>query len=237
MPMAGKGTRLQAYDSYPKPLVKILGKTIVEWSIETLGLDGNYIFCCKEEHIKKYKIDKVLKKIVPSCKIISINYQTKGTMESVLEASDFINNDEELIISDTDHYLNWDFEYFNNNIRNKEIDGCVMVFPEKWNSTKASYVKLDEKGFVIKSAEKQPISQTATVGLHYFKKGSDLVKFGSEMIKEKIEENGSDVNGIGKILSKMLGNMLQRKVKFESRTMKENVLENMEISTSPGEFV
>ena len=57
------------------------------------------------------------------------------------------------------------------------------------------------------------------------------------MIKEKIEENGSDVNGIGKILSKMLGNMLQRKVKFESRTMKENILENMEISTSPGEFV
>ena len=60
MPMAGKGTRLQSYDSYPKPLVKILGKTIVEWSIETLGLDGNYIFCCKEEHIKKYKIDKII---------------------------------------------------------------------------------------------------------------------------------------------------------------------------------
>ena len=57
------------------------------------------------------------------------------------------------------------------------------------------------------------------------------------MIKEKIEENGSDVNGIGKILSKMLGNMLQRKVKFKSGIMKENILENMEISTSPGEFV
>ena len=189
MPMAGKGTRLQNFDSYPKPLVKILGKTIVEWSIETLGLDGNYIFCCKEEHIKKYKIDKILKEIVPNCKIVSINYQTKGTMQSVLEASKMINNDEELIISDTDHYLNWDFNYFNNIIRNKKIDGCVMVFPEKWDSTKASYVKLDEQGFVIESAEKQPISQTATVGVHYFKKGSDLVKFGNEMIEKGIEYN------------------------------------------------
>jgi choline kinase len=189
MPMAGKGTRLQSYDSYPKPLVKILGKTIVEWSIKTLGLDGNYIFCCKEEHIKKYKIDKVLKKIVPNCKIISIDYQTKGTMESVLEASDLINTDEELIISDTDHYLNWNNEYFNKIIRNKEIDGCVMVFPEEWNSTKASYVKLDKQGFVTESAEKQPISKTATVGLHYFKKGSDLVKFGSEMIERGMEYN------------------------------------------------
>ncbi len=57
------------------------------------------------------------------------------------------------------------------------------------------------------------------------------------MIKEKIEENGSDVNGIGKIISKMLGNMLQRKLKFESRIMEEDVLDNVEISTSPGEFV
>ena len=151
MPMAGKGTRLQSYDSYPKPLVKILGKTIVEWSIDTLGLKGNFIFCCKKEHIEKFEIDKVLKKIVPNCKIISIDYQTKGTMESVLEASDLINSDEELIISDTDHYLNWDSEYFNKIIRNKKIDGCVMVFPEEYNSTKASYVKLDNQGFVTES--------------------------------------------------------------------------------------
>lgn len=187
--MAGKGKRLQDYDLYPKPLVKILGKTIVEWSIETLGLKGNYIFCCKKEHIEKYNIDKILKKIVPDCKIIAIDYQTKGTMQSVLEATDLIDNDEELIISDTDHYLKWDNEYFNNEIRMKKIDGCVMVFPEEWDSTKASYVKLNNQGFVVESAEKQPISKIATVGLHYFKKGSDLVKFGKEMIKRKMEYN------------------------------------------------
>ena len=153
MPMAGKGTRLQNFDSYPKPLVKILGKTIVEWSIDTLGLDGNFIFCCKKEHIENFEIDKLLKNIVPNCKIISIDYQTKGTVQSVLEASELIDNDEELIISDTDHYLMWDNEFFNNKIRTKNIDGCVMVFPEKYTSNKASYVQMDEEGFVIKSAE------------------------------------------------------------------------------------
>ncbi len=187
--MAGKGKRLQEYDSYPKPLVKILGKTIVKWSIETLGLEGNYIFCCKKEHIEKYEIDKILKNIVPDCKIVSIDYQTKGTMQSVLEASDLINNDEELIISDTDHYLKWDHKFFNENIRTKDIDGCVMIFPDEWSSTKASYVKLNEQGIVIKSAEKQPISKIATVGLHYFKKGSDLVKYGNEMIERGMEFN------------------------------------------------
>ena len=189
MPMAGKGTRLQDYDAYPKPLVKILGKTIVEWSIETLGLEGNYIFCCKKEHIEKYEIDKILKKIVPNCKIISIDYQTKGTVQSVLEASNLINNDEELVISDTDHYLIWDNEFFNKEIRTKDIDSCVMVFPEEYTSNKASYVKLDNHGFVIESAEKQPISKIATVGVHYFKKGSEFVKYANDMISRGIKHN------------------------------------------------
>ena len=189
MPMAGKGTRLQNFDSYPKPLVKILGKTIVEWSIDTLGLEGNFIFCCKKEHIEKFEIDKLLKKIVPDCKIISIDYQTKGTVQSVLEASELINNDEELIISDTDHYLKWNNEFFNNQIRTKEIDGCVMVFPEKYTSRKASYVQTNEQGFVTKSAEKQPISDIATVGVHYFKKGRDFVKYANEMMDKGMEFN------------------------------------------------
>ena len=189
MPMAGKGTRLQGFDPYPKPLVKILGKTIVEWSIETLGIEGNYIFCCKKEHIEKYSIDKLLKKIVPDCKIVSIDYQTKGTAQSVLEAIKFIDNDEELIISDTDHYLDWDSNFFNENIRNAEIDGCVMVFPEEHSSNKMSYVKIDNQGYVIESAEKQPISKIATVGLHYFKKGKDFVRCAKKMIDNGMEYN------------------------------------------------
>ena len=68
------------------------------------------------------------------------------------------------------------------------------------------------------------------------------------MIKEKIEENGSDINGIGKILSKMLGTMIQRKVKFEKIIYEEKIGSDsnrtqildgvdVEINTSPGEFV
>jgi choline kinase len=189
MPMAGKGSRLQDFDPYPKPLVKILGKTIVEWSIQTLGIEGNYIFCCKKEHIEKFKIDELLKKAVPNCKIVSIDYQTKGTAQSVLEAIEFIDNDEELIISDTDHYLKWDNEFFEKEIRQKNIDSCVMVFPEEYTSKKASYVKINNEGYVIESAEKQAISKIATVGVHYFKKGSDFVKYTKQMIANGLEFN------------------------------------------------
>ena len=59
MPMEGKGSRLSdaGYD-LPKPLIEINGKTIAEWSITTLGLKGNFIFCCKEEHVEKFDLDE-----------------------------------------------------------------------------------------------------------------------------------------------------------------------------------
>lgn len=189
MPMAGKGSRLIGYDEKPKPLIKVLEKTIVQWSIETLGIIGNYIFCCKKEHIEKYKIDEILKKIIPDCTIISVDNQTNGPIESILVAENLINNDEELLISDTDHYLKWDSKFFENNIIKQDIDGCTMVFPGNYNLKKSSFVKINEKGFVIESAEKKVISNTATVGVHYFKKGSDFIKYANQMKENKMHYN------------------------------------------------
>lgn len=190
MPMAGLGKRFIDFGyKEPKPLIKILGKTIVEWSIETIGLDGNFIFCCRKDHIEKYGIDKMLKKIVPNCYVVSVNYQTEGTAQSVLEASNFINNDEELIISDSDHYMIWDTFSFNKVIRNNKIDACVMVFPEEQNSNDLSYVKLNKEGYVIESAEKIAISKVAAAGIHYFKKGSDFVQYANRMIEKNIRFN------------------------------------------------
>ena len=88
-----------------------------------------------------------------------------------------------------------------------------------------------------------PIKLEKPINILFF--SSDIQK---QLIKEKIEENGSDVNGIGKIISKMLGTMIQRKLKFESKIYEENIEDDsnktkildgvdVEINTSPGEFV
>ena len=58
MPMAGKGIRLaDAGYEKPKPLVQVKNKSIMEWSIDSLNLDGTFIFCTKQEHIEKFEID------------------------------------------------------------------------------------------------------------------------------------------------------------------------------------
>ena len=187
MPMAGKGIRLaDAGYEKPKPLVEIKNKSIMEWSIDSLNLDGTFIFCTKQEHIEKFEIDLKLREIITDCKIVPIKYDTRGTVDTILNARELIDNDDELLITDVDHYSEWDSDFFNNNIRKQDIDGCTMVFPEPKTNEAYSFVKLDENGFVIQSAEKIPISTIATVGIHYFKKGSDFVKFADEMIQRNL---------------------------------------------------
>ena len=186
-PIGGKGSRLDNFSSLPKPLIKIFNKSILEWSINTLNLEGNYIFCIKKEHEENFNIINHLKNIKPNCKIIVIDFQTQGAIETILQAKKLINTDEELLISDADHYLDWDSDTFQKNILPQKIDACAMVFPEVRTEEKSSYVILDKDGYVIKAAEKSRISDIALVGLHYFKNGSDFVSYAEEIIKDNIK--------------------------------------------------
>jgi dTDP-glucose pyrophosphorylase len=43
---------------------------------------------------------------------------------------------------------------------------------------------------VLEVAEKKPISDIATVGIYFWKKGSDYVKYAKQMIKREIRTNG-----------------------------------------------
>ena len=152
-----------------------------------MGLEGNYIFCVKKEHEEKFKIIDHLQKIKPDCKVITIDYQTGGALETILHARQFIDNNEELIISDADHYLDWDSKNFQKNMIEKKLDACAMVFPEPRYEEKSSYVTLDNNGYVTKSAEKSRISDIALAGLHYFRNGSDFTKFADDVIKKNIK--------------------------------------------------
>jgi len=190
IPLAGEGRRfLENGFKVPKPLIKVKDKMILEWAIKSIGIKGNFIFCCKNEHIKNYNLDEKLKQIIPDCHIVKITNLTEGPVKTILEAKNLINNDEELIISDSDHYLEWDYLGFSKKIKDENIDAGVMVFPQEQQSRSLSYVKLNEDGYVIEAAEKKLISKIATVGLHYFRRGSDFVKYSTRMIEKNIRTN------------------------------------------------
>ena len=66
-------------------------------------------------------------------------------------------------------------------------DGGIVTFTSthpKW-----SFAKINENGFVTEVAEKNPISDIATVGVYFWKHGSDYVKYAEEMISKNIRVN------------------------------------------------
>jgi dTDP-glucose pyrophosphorylase len=67
-------------------------------------------------------------------------------------------------------------------------DGGIITF--KSMHPKWSFVKVDDHGWVTEVAEKKPISDTATAGIYFWKKGSDYVKYAKQMIDKNIRLNG-----------------------------------------------
>jgi dTDP-glucose pyrophosphorylase len=67
------------------------------------------------------------------------------------------------------------------------VDGGILVFESthpKW-----SFAKLNNEGYVCEVAEKRPISNLATVGIYFWRKGSDYVKYAEQMIQKNIRVN------------------------------------------------
>ena len=188
IPMAGAGKRfVDAGYIFPKPLIEIRNKPMIQWVIESLNINANYIFIIQKEHQKKYNIKSVLNILKPNCKIIELDGITEGAACTTLLAKKYINNSDPLIIANSDQYINWNSSEALYDFNSKNLDGAILTFEAihpKW-----SYAKCDENGFVSKVAEKKVISKNATVGVYYWKHGSDYVASAENMIKKNIRVN------------------------------------------------
>jgi hypothetical protein len=189
IPMAGAGSRFQkAGYTFPKPLIEVQGKPMIQVVIESLGIKANYIYIVQKSHFEQYQLNYLLNMITPNCKIVCIDGITEGAACTTLLAKHYIDNDNPLLIVNSDQYIEWDSCDFMYKVQETNVDGCILTF--KSTHPKWSYVILDKNGFVISVHEKQVVSSDATVGIYYFKNGSDYVKCAEKMIKDDKRVNG-----------------------------------------------
>ena len=189
IPMAGEGSRfVNAGYSFPKPLIEVNKKPMIQIVKESLGINGQYIFLVRGEHLKKYNLNSFLKILAPNCKIIIVDKLTEGAACTVMLAKKYIDNDNPLIIANSDQYIEWNPSETMYKFTSQKIDGGILTFNSihpKW-----SYAKVDQDNQkVIEVAEKDVISNNATVGVYYWKKGSDFVKYTNQMISNNIRVN------------------------------------------------
>lgn len=189
IPMAGEGSRFaQAGYTFPKPLIEIRGKPMIQVVTENLNMDARFIYIVRKEHFEKYNLKYLLGLISPNYEIVIVDSLTEGAACTTLLARDLIDSDDPLIIANSDQFVEWDSNEFMYSMVSDHIDAGILTFEAthpKW-----SYVKLNEYKLVTEVAEKKVISNKATVGIYYWKKGSDYVKYADQMIAKNIRTNG-----------------------------------------------
>jgi len=187
--MAGLGSRFYERGFItPKHLIKIDNKTLIELAVETLNIEGDYVFIIrKTENNEENDNLKTLLKRIKTCKIIEIDYVTEGPASSCYLTKDILNYDDELIISNCDQILEWSSEKFLSKTRKNNLDCSVLTYTS--DNPKNSFIKCDENNIAIEIAEKNPISNNALVGVHYFKKAKYFLESYEEIYKNNIRTN------------------------------------------------
>lgn len=189
IPMAGNGSRfVGAGFEDPKPFIDVLGEPMINLVVRNIGLKkSSYIFVCKSDHVQRLK-DSIYNLNI-TFKIVTCDETTDGAACTALLAKDVINNDEPLFFANSDQVVDWPsgpVEFFWDCVSG-DLDGIIATFVD--SDPKWSFAKVGEDGLVEEVAEKKPISNIATVGYYWWRKGSDFVKYAESMIEKNQRVN------------------------------------------------
>lgn len=188
IPMAGKGSRFsKAGYTFPKPLIDVRGKPMIQMVIESLQIDpknSKYIYIVQKEHYERYNLKHLLNLLTSNCEIIQIDHITEGAACTCLLAEPYLDPELPVLLANSDQYVEWDANEFMYAMDADGIDGGLLCFES--THPKFSFAKVGDDGFVTEVAEKKPISNCASTGIYYFKKGSEFLKYTKQMIEKDV---------------------------------------------------
>ncbi len=209
IPLAGTARRFKQIGyTFPKPLIQILDKPMIQWVVENLtALQGHFIFIVSTQDIDDFKLDLVLRQLKPESAVIAQNEPGKGATCSSLLAIEQINNDDELVIAAGDQYLEYDIKEIIDYFRTAGADAGTITFDSI--HPQFSFVLADADDWIYEVAEKNPISNRANVGIFWYKRGSDFVKAAKMQIRKGDIHNGQFY--LAPVFNQML--LLDQKVK------------------------
>jgi dTDP-glucose pyrophosphorylase len=182
--MAGEGSRFKqaGYRAF-KPLIPIDGKPMFQYVVENINIDfSEKIFIVQKKHC----IANTIKDIYPESIVIELNGPTQGAAETILKAKTYFEDGSSIFISNCDQHVVWNSTKFGE-IFNKS-DGVIAIFHEPTKDKKWSYAKLEGMK-VVSVAEKNPISEWATVGFYSWKDGREFIRAANSMMKNNDRVN------------------------------------------------
>lgn len=186
MPMAGLGSRFAAAaERTPKPLIEVDGIPMFRCALESVRSvipDVRVIGLILAEHQHTYSIADRLCAEVPEMQVITLASLTGGALETCLAARPYTDGRAPLIVLDCDltfraaSYFKW-FE----SVRTGYGAENGMLLSFRSGESRYSYAELVD-GRVIRTVEKQPISNHALIGAYGFGTAEEFFSAAQEIV-------------------------------------------------------
>lgn len=192
IPLAGEGKRfIDAGYKTPKPLININRLPMIIRAARTLPDADQWIFICRENHIKDANIDELLIDNYPEAIVLSVSHLTDGQASTCLLARDYLNDDDQLTIGACDNGMLYDNNKLNQLIN--ENDCLVWTFRNNTtvlkNPEMYGWVIVDDLARATGISCKKPISSYpindhAIVGTFSFSKAKYFLECTDKMVKK-----------------------------------------------------
>ncbi|WP_050928339.1 glycosyltransferase family 2 protein [Aestuariivita boseongensis] len=191
IPAAGAGSRFAKQGwKKPKPFIDVAGEPMLKNVVRNVSpLGGKTSVLLRREHTKSQPgIVQTLE--TDGIKIVPVDRLTEGTACTVLLARDVFDNQNPLIVANSDQLVDFDVTDFVRDCLARGLDGSILVFRDPEMDKKWSFAKVNDEGLVTEVAEKKPISDLATAGIYLFRRGHDFVGAAADMIAANERVNG-----------------------------------------------
>jgi NDP-sugar pyrophosphorylase family protein len=191
IPMAGLGSRfVEAGYQVPKPLLPAHGKTLLEWSVDSLPLElaTRLVFVGLKEHREKFDLETVIRSLyqIYNPQFHWLDHSTGGQAETVFLAAPLLDHEAGLLIFNVDTAFR--SSVLAELLQNPRHDGVLGTFVSE--EPRFSFASIDEVGRVIEVREKIVISSHALTGLYYFSSTSAFLDIAKQAIDADEREKG-----------------------------------------------
>ena len=195
VPLAGENGQFQTEFNAIKPLVDICGRSMVELACDMFPSDSHFIFICKDSDLDTNALRAALQGLPYRVSITALSFTPSSLLDTLCEANDLMQADDEFIILHPDSISQFSFTEFISQVRLNKAAAALTTFkgftPFDLNGNDYCRVTIDEE-FVISLIEKSPLrqGQVTAAGVYYFSLWGVFLADARESLKNQSQVNG-----------------------------------------------
>jgi hypothetical protein len=153
---------------------------IINNLLNTFVGEIKYTFICIKNYINSYK--NIIKSIIKQFNIIDIEPHNYSSIDTIISILNYIDDNEEVIITYSDYIINWSYYNFLLNCRINSLDGCITYIngyhPNKNDNNYYGNIEIDtDKVININNMYNIDNDDNLIFGIYYFRYGQYIKKY------------------------------------------------------------